>query len=883
MSFLRVAGSRLLGFLRKRRSDEDLDAEMRSHLQFLTEENIRRGMDLDEARHAARREFGGIEQTKESYRDQRGLPFLESLARDVRFAVRGFLRQPGFTSLAILTLALGIGVNVSLFTIIHGVLFSPLPFPEPDRLVSLWERNLSDDFPGAYNVVSGGVFDDWQRQSNSFQQMALIGEDSANLSGDGGALPEATMTRLCSYSLFSMLGVSPVRGRFFSAEDDRQGASGTVVLTYGLWNRRYAADAAIIGKTILLDAKPYTVIGVLPSWLDYPDSRTQLWRPVRHEVAETDMRNRSNHRFFVTARLKPGVSLAAAYSELDGVQQRLHRQFPDELMGKNATVMPLADNIVRDVKASLYVLMGAVSCVLLIACLNVASLFVARSAARSREIAVRAALGGSRWRLIRELMTESLVLTLIGGTLGGLLAYASIRWVVALRADLPRGNSIHVDSAALFFVVVATVTCGLLAGLLPALSATRHQFAENLKESSRSLRGGRSRALLRRTLLVAEVALTVMLLIGGGLLLKSFAELRAVKMGCATNNVLTMSLSLPEASYPKPSQKAEFFEQLLARVRSIPGVRAAGFVSVPPGGGHFEDNTFSIEGRAPLFPGQSLDAVVRAADPAYFAAMGIPLSRGRLFTDAERLDSARSVVISESMERKFFPNEDGVGKHLIVDWQGKPNFEIVGIVGDVLSNLDGPPEPTMYFPLASGRFGYGALVVRSAIDVTSFALPIQKEIAGIDPALAVSDVLTMEQIIGRSTANARFDAALVLLFALLALVLAALGLYGLLSYLVTQRTSEIGLRIALGAQRSAVLQLILSDGLRSILLGLALGLIGGAISAQLIRSELFGVKPLDFTVFTSVALVVLLTALAASLFPAWRASRCEPVLALRCE
>jgi predicted permease len=883
MSRMRMFGSRLLGLFCRRCDDQSLDTELRAHLDDLTEENIRRGMSLEEARYAARREFGGVEQAKESYREQRGLPVLETLVRDVRVAARGFLRQPAFTCLAILTLALGIGVTTSLFTIVHGVLFSPLPFREPDRLVSLWERNLSDDFPTAYNVVSGGVFDDWQRQSLSFEQMALIGEDSANLSGDDGVLPEAITTRLCSYTLFSMLGVSPVHGRFFSAEDDHPGVSGTVVLTYGLWNRRYAADAAIIGKTILLDAKPYTVIGVLPSWFDYPDARTLLWLPVRYVTSEADMRSRGNHRFYVTARLKAGATAAQAFSELDGIQQRLRKQFPDELIGRSATVIPLAENIIRDVKGSLYLLMGAVSCVLLIACLNVANLFVARSAARGREIAVRAALGASRWRLTREQMTESVVLTLAGGALGGLLAYASVRWLVTFRADLPRANSIYVDKTALLFTMAITVTSGLLAGLLPALSTTRDQFAENLKESSRSLSGGRARVVLRRSPLIAEVALTVTLLIGGGLLLKSFAELRGVRMGCATNNVLTMGLSLPKASYAKPSEKAAFFEQLLARVRSTPGVGAAGFATVVPGRGHWEDNTFRIEGRAALLPGQSLDAVVRAADPLYFAAMGIPLLRGRLFTEAERLERARSLVISESMASKFFPNEDAIGRSLLLDWEGGPRFEIVGIVGDVLSTLDRPPEPTMYFPLSEGRFGYGQLVVRSAMDVTSLALPIQKEIAVMDGDLAVSEVLTMEQIIGKSTANAKFDAALVLLFAALALLLAAVGLYGLLSYLVTQRTSEIGLRIALGAQRSAVLQLMLADGLRPILLGLVLGLIGGAISAQLIRSELFGVKPLDFSVFASVTLVVLVVAMAASLFPAWRASRCDPMVALRCE
>jgi predicted permease len=542
-------------------------------------------------------------------------------------------------------------------------------------------------------------------------------------------------------------------------------------------------------------------------------------------------------------------------------------------MGKNATVIPLAQNIVRDVKTSLYILMGAVACMLLIACLNVANLFVARAAARSREIAVRAALGGNRWRLLGEQMTESLLLTLTGGILGGLLAYASIRSLVALRANLPRAASIRMDWNALLFTLLITLFSALLAGLLPAWSSTRAQLVDRLRENSRSLSASRTRLPLRRTLLIVEFALTVVLLIGGGLLLKSFLELRSVKMGCATDNVLTMSFTLPDASYPQPSHVVSFFDELLSRVRSMPAVQAAGLVTVVPGRGHWEDNTFTIEGHPPLLPGQSLDAVVRAADPAYFSAMQIPLLRGRFLTGADRLEQARAALISQSMARKFFPSDDPVGKRLILDWKGKPRFEIVGIVGDVLSDLNAPPEPTVYFPLALGRFNYAELIVRARQDVTTLALPIQRELAAMDRNLAVSHVLTMDQIIGKSTANAQFDAVLVLLFAVLSLLLASVGLYGLVSYLVTQRTGEIGLRIAL----------ILRDSLRLIAFGLAFGLAGGAASAQLIRGELFAVKPLDLSVFTVVALLLVTVVLAASLWPAWRASRCDPMVALRCE
>ena len=873
---------RARALFRHKAVERELNDELRFHFEQQVEKFVQSGIPSQEARRRARLMFGATEEIKEECRAARGVLFLENLLQDLRYGLRTIRKSPGFTTVVVLTLALGIGVNTALFTIVHGVLLSPLPFPHPERLVSLWERNVVGET--AYNVVSGGVFADWQRQATSFQQMALIGENSANLSGDGGPLPESIGTRQCSYNLFSMLGVQPLYGRLFTEQDDRMGgAAATVILTHALWTRRYAGDPAIVAKTILLDAKPYTVIGVLPAWFDYPDTRAQLWQTVNHEVSAQDMHNRGNHRFFVTARLKDGVSVAQAYSALDGIQQRNHRQFPDELMGKGANVLPLSDNLVRRVKASLYLLTGAVACVLLIACLNVANLFVARGTTRRKEFAVRAALGGSRWRIIREQLAESLLLTFLGGCLGALLAWTAIRWLVALRAALPRANSIHIDQSALLFTVAITTLSGFFAGLLPALAATRSELLGPLKENARSVAGARNRARLRKILLTAEVALTVVLLIGGGLMLKSLTQLRSVNMGCATENVLTLSFTLPDAKYPTLTQKAQFFDELLRRMRAIPGVSKAAIVSELPGNGHLFDNTFTIEGRPPLLPGQFQDAVVRGADPGYFTTMNIPLLRGRYFNDRDKLENSNAMVITPSMANRFFPNEDPLGKVLKIDWEGAPRFQIVGIVGEVLSNLDQPAEATMYLPLNSGRFENGSVAVRSTRDVTLLALPIQKQIASIDPDLAVTDVLTMEQIIGKSTANAMFDAFLVLLFAALALILAAVGLYGLLSYLVTQRTNEIGIRMAMGAPCRGVMGAMLLDGLRPAVIGLVLGLFGGAVCAQLIRSLLFGVHPVEWTIFAGVSLLVLLIAMCACAYPAWRAARVDPMVALRYE
>jgi predicted permease len=872
---------RLRAVFRRKSAELDMDEELRFHYEQQVEQLSKAGVPLDEARRRARLAVGGMEQIKEECRDARGVRFLEDVAQDVRFGLRSLRKSPGFTAVAILTLTLGIGVNTALFTIVHGVLLNRLPFPQPDRLVNLWERDVLDT--GSFNVVSGGVFTDWQKQTTSFEQMAMMGEDSTNLSGDGGSLPESVSIRQCSYSLFSILGVQPALGRSFAQGDDQKGAPATVVLTNGLWKRRYAGDPGILGKTILLDAQKYTVIGVLPAWFDYPDARVQLFLPVQHEVSEMDMRNRGNHRFWVVARLKDGVSVAQASTELNGLQQRLHAQFPDEMMGKGAHATVLSENLVRDVKEPLYVLMGAVLCVLLIACLNVANLFMARVTARRKEIAVRAALGGSRWRITQEQVTESLLLTFAGGALGTLLAWTTLRWLVSFQADLPHAGTIHVDRFALAFTFAITVFCGVIAGLLPSLAVTRNELLSPLKEESRSTAGGKGRARLRKVLLTAEVALTVVLLIGGGLMLKSFQQLRSVNMGCATENVLTMGYTLPDATYPTRPQLAAFLEQLLVRARAVPGVSQAGIVSVLPGAGHYMDNTFEIEGAPRLPQGQFRNAVVRGADPGYFTMMNIPLKQGRFFADSDNREKGNAMVISESMARKFFPAGDAIGKTLALHWDEMPRFEIVGIVGDVLSDLDQPAEATMYMPINSGRFGYGALVVRSRRDVTALALPIQKEFAAMDPDVAVSDVLTIEQRIGKSSASAMFDAVLVLLFAVLGLVLAAVGLYGLLSYLVTERTNEIGIRMALGAQQSEVMRIMFLDGLRPTGIGLLLGLFAGGVCAQLIRSLLFGVQPLDANIFAAVAAVVLLISIGACTYPAWRAARVDPMTALRCE
>jgi putative ABC transport system permease protein len=530
------------------------------------------------------------------------------------------------------------------------------------------------------------------------------------------------------------------------------------------------------------------------------------------------------------------------------------------------------------------VLLGATGCLLLIACLNVANLLIARAAARRKEVAIRAALGGNRWRLLSEQVTESVVLSLAGGSLGLAFAYWGILWLIRIRQDMARADAIHIDGLVLFFAIGITLLCGFLAGFIPALHASGGTAVNALVDSSRTYSGGQARTRLRKMLLAFEVGLTVVLLIGGGLLLKSYREVRSTNLGCATHNVLTMGLSLPSMKYNSPIQICGFYWELLERLRQMPGVQAAGLATVLPGQGLHRSDAFTIHEQPPLPSGQFLAAAMRAVDPGYFGAMLIPLLRGRTFNEGERVGHADVAIIDESFAKRHFPKDDPIGKH-IDDPNGGPqrSYEIVGIIGNTLSRISEPADPTMYFPLYSGEHESVSIAIRSRQDVTSLALPIQKVIAQLDSDLPASDVLMMEQIIRNSTVDTEFSAIVILSFAIASLVLAAVGLFGVLSYLVTQRTNELGIRIALGAQREQILRLVLIDGLQPAWIGLSLGLAAGSGAAQLIRSMLYAVHPLDFSVFIFVALLSIIVAVCASALPAWRAARLDPMQALRNE
>ena len=806
--------------------------------------------------------------------------WVESLARDLRYSVRTLARTPVFAATAVLVMALGIGANVALFTIVHSVLVKPLPFSDSDRLVRFYEQSPDDKYP--WNGVAAGVFAEWKKLNTSLTDMALCGYASYNLSEAGQQLPESVRAATFSSNMLPLLGVQPALGRNFSPDEDKPSANPTVLLSWGLWKRRFSGNPSIVNRDILLDGKPYTVIGVMPAWFSYPDAATQLWTPVFYKEPLIEMRSLELHDFRVIGRLKPGVTLSQAVTELSLITRRLHDQHRDLVfVSKAANGRPLLDSIVGDVKTSLYALLAATGCVLLIACLNVANLLVARAADRNKELAIRMALGGSNLRLLRQHVMESLLLSGAGGVAGSLLAYWLLKWVVSARPDMARVEAIHMDGLAAVFALGLIVLCAAFAGLLSSFSMHSDKVLSSLQETSRANSTGNRRTHLRTALISIEVGLTVVLLIGAGLMLKSFSRLRSANLGCITQNVLKMDLNLPQARYSLAAERANFFDSLLARVRTLQGVRAAGLVfPVVPGDGYGGDSGFVVVEHPKPPPGQRMDAIHRWVDPGYFEAIGIPFSRGRTFDDNQRPGHPTQVIISEAFSRQIFPGENPIGKHLRT--VGADQYEIVGIVGDTQFSVGDPAQPMMYFALdANSEMTGAALVVRSDQGVTALALPIQRIIAQLDRDMPVSDVLTMDQVLHRNTMEASFDVTLLLVFAAFSLLLAAVGLFGVLSYIVAQRTGEIGIRMALGAQREQILSTILIDGLRPALLGLFLGLLGSAAVVRLFGSMLYETAPLDPTVFIAVSVTLLVVVAIACAFPAWRASRLNPMQVLR--
>ena len=880
---------KLAMLFRHRAAAMQLDAELRFHLDRQIAENLAAGMPPEQARDAALRAFGNPALLRDQAHGTWNWAWLESLLHDVRYSVRTLLRTPGFASIAILVIALGIGANVAIFTVVRSVLLKPLPYRDPNRLVMLYETESNRSGPNAFMPVSAGSFREWQQAASGKADMALVSPfQDYSVSADGGKLPEQVEAAWCSGNFFSVLGISPALGRSITPADDRPGAPAVVLLTYSFWKRRYGGDRAIVGKTIWLNAKPYAVIGVLPeSFLfssSYGGDKVQFWTPVAHEAPPSLMAAFDDHEFLVAARLHAGTTLAGLVTQLKAVQKQIETTRALPAIHDSALGRSMLDDGVDSYKTPLYAMFGATGCVLLIACMNVASLLVARTAARRKELAIRSALGGGRMRLLRERIVETLVLSSAGGASGLLFAFAAVQWLVRSRPDINRIGTVHMDGLVAGFALAAIGLCALFSAWISAFGWSHSRILAALQESSRSQTGGRVRTTLRRTLLVLEIGLTVILLVGAGLLMKSYQHLRGNDIGVPLDNVLTMSVELPEARYRTAVQQVGFFETLIQRVRAVPGVEAAGLVSRAPGEGYGGDRVFEVVEHPPLPRNQVPDLMVRGADPGYFAAIRLPLLRGRVFTSDERLERAHVIIISQSAAKLMFPNEDPIGKHLRpADHSDPITYEIVGIVGDTRWRITIPALPTLYWPIYGNDYTVATIVVRASRDVTALAMPVQKIVGQLDPDLPVSDVTTLRAAVAKWTLDSQFDSILVLAFAVIALVLAAAGLYGVLAYLVTQRTTEIGIRIALGAKRQQVLRTVLIDGLRPALVGLALGLAGSAAVVRLIRSMLYETSPLDAPVFAAVAATLLMVAALACMLPAWRASRLDPMQALRTE
>jgi putative ABC transport system permease protein len=812
---------------------------------------------------------------------------MTDLLQDLRYAVRMLLKNPGFTLVAVLTLAFGIGANTTIFSIVSNVLLKSLPYSNPENLVKVWSRFTGIGLPNDLNWFSAPEFRDLREQNRSFSDVAVIGGDNYSLGLSGN--PLSVSGSPVSPSLFAILSVTPKLGRTFAPEEAEKGRDAVVVLGYGLWQRSFGADPQIVGKDLLVNGRSCRVIGVMPQGFEYP-ARAEIWTPQVFVPDDFSPNNRGNHGYEVLARLKPGVSLAQARADMEAVSRSVierNRDYPYEKFNFALILHPLLEETVGDVKASLWVLMGAVGFVLLLVCANVAGLLLVRATARQKEIAVRAALGAGMRRIVRQLLSESILLSLLGGLLGLALTPLLLNVVVTLSASaLPRVVSTGIDARALVFTFLVAVGTGIVFGLAPALDAGRGVHYEILKEGGRSGSEGRLSQRLRRVFVAAEAALAVLLLAGSGLLLRSFVKLLAVDPGFRSEGVLTLQISLPDAKYNKPEQSAAFFRELVARVQHLPGVQAAGAVSLLPLVGQSNSGTTTVDSHAVRPEEASPEADWRVATPGFFQAMGISLISGRYFEDRDTDTAAPVAVIDETMAHTYWPNEDAVGKRLKTGGPQSPRpwMTIVGVVRHVrYRTLEARSRVQVYWPEAQRPTGSMGLAIRAEGNPASLAPAVQKIVLELDAQQPVDRVLTMQELMADSLARRRLTLSLLAAFAGGAILLAALGIYGVVAYMVTQRQQEIGVRMAIGASRADVLKLIVKEGMSLMLVGLGAGLMLSLGLTWILGSLLFAVRPYDPLVLSSAAAALAFVALIACSLPAWRATRVDPLVALRYE
>jgi putative ABC transport system permease protein len=788
------------------------------------------------------------------------------------------LKSPGFTLVAVLTLGLGIGANVAIFSVVNAVLIKPLPFAEPGRLVWAW-GNIRNG--GNSASVSPLDYLDYRAQNASFEQFAATISIPVFLNLTGSGEPEQLEAGVVTGNFFQALGVNAALGRAFLPENEKPGSDQVVVLSHELWRRRFGGETSIVGKTLTLNGKNYEVIGVAPPSFKFPQN-AELWTPMNFETYP-EMRQRKAHFLRPIGRLKSGVTLAQAQADMDAVARRLEAQYPESNTGWNLRMVPLRDRLVGDIKPTLQMLFGAVGFVMLIACVNVANLLLARAATRQKEIAVRMALGAGRLRIARQMLTESVLLALAGGALGVIIAAWGVDLIVAFSGDnIPATARVGVDRVALGFTLGVSLLTGLLFGLAPALTATRPRFSETLKDAGKGAGQSAMRNRTRSLLVVFETAVAMILLVGAGLLIRSYIRLQQVNPGFDAANVLTTRINLANAKYNSAEKAVAFWGQLYERLAALPGVEAVGMITELPLSRQPNDTPFTVEGRPPVAPNQQFDADFRRVNQDYLRSMRIPLLRGRGFTEQEAQQNARVVLISEALANNVFPNEEPLGKRLLLGPDGQMAFEIVGVVGDIRHRgLNIEPFATMYMPALAT--GWTNLTIRAAGDPMSLSAAVRRETRAIDPDQPVAAIRTMEQVLSESVSEPRYRTWLLGLFAVVALILAGVGIYGVVAYTTEQRRRELGVRMALGAQSKDVLNLVIGQGIRLALAGALLGLGGALALTRLVRNLLFGVSAADPLTFAIVAILLALVALAACWIPARRATKVDPMVALRVE
>jgi putative ABC transport system permease protein len=804
---------------------------------------------------------------------------------DLRYGLRGLRRNPGFTLGAILVLALGIGANTAIFSVVNAALLRPLPYDEASRLMQVWHVPPAKSFPGlALFSVSPANYLDWKAQSTSFESMSIYG--GRHLTFGGTDHPEVVQASAVPPDFFTVLRTQPILGRTFTPDDDHPGAR-VILLSYRLWRDRFGSDPGIVGRDIAVNSERYTVVGVMPEKFRLPDF-AKAWVPLAW--TDADRAIRGNHNYLVIARLKPQVRIDQAKAELAAISTRLEQQYPEDDKGWGATLVPLHEQLIGDVRTALLVLLGAVAFVLLIACANVANLVLAKTLARGKEMAIRTALGAGRLVLLRHILVETLLLSVTGGLLGLLLARAVIAFSVKLLADrLPAFMNVTLDAQVLAYTLLLSIAAGVLAGLFPSLRFSRVDVNEVLKQGTRGASDGGSRT--RNLLVVCEVALSLVLLIGAGLMIRTLWQLRGVQPGFDSSNVLTMTVAIPRGRFPTPSGEVNFFHETLQRVKSLPGVEEAGVIDSLPLDGGGSHQPFSIEGRPVLPMADQPEVDVRQISTGYLRAMHVPIIRGRDIAESDAVGRPGVVLISEALARRFWPKEDPLGKHLTLTFFADTPREVVGIVGNVKTDAlnETRPVDTIYMAVdqlsaATGDVWHSfalSLAVRTKSDPHNAIASVTEAIHQIGPDIPVTDVLSMDDLIAQSMSPQRFNMLLLAAFAGLALLLAAVGIYGVLSYSVRRRVREIGIRMALGASQSDILRLVVGDGMKPILMGVALGLSAAVALSRFVASLVFGVPPTDPLTFTAVALLLVVVGIVANTLPAYRATRVEPVRTLR--